>query len=161
MTPRRPAPTACSDGDSPSRSALVESQISASTPASPSARKRASSVIGPISGRRIELPVAGVDDRAERRGDGERHRLGDRVADRDRLDLERADRERLAGAVDRDRDFRRAVLALALGFEQAGGERRHPDRRLQPRPEVEQRAVVVLMRMGDDDAAQVGDAAPR
>ena len=30
--------------------ALVESQISARTPASPSARKRASSVIGPISG---------------------------------------------------------------------------------------------------------------
>ena len=46
---------------------------------------------------------------------------------------------------------------LALGFEQAGRERRHPDRRLEPRPEIEQRAVVVLMRMGDDDAAQVGE----
>ena len=50
ITPRSPCPTACSEGDSPSRSALVESQISASTPASPSSRKRASLVSGPISG---------------------------------------------------------------------------------------------------------------
>ncbi len=50
ITCRRPCPTACSEGDSPSRIALVESQISAITPASPRARKRASSVIGPISG---------------------------------------------------------------------------------------------------------------
>ena len=43
----------------------MESQISASTPSSPSARNRASSVSGPIVGVGIELPVAGVDDRAE------------------------------------------------------------------------------------------------
>ncbi len=67
--------------------------------------------------------------------------------------------ERLACPVDGHRDLGRVRRsALALGFEQAGGERRHPDRRLEPRPELVQRAVVILMRVGDDDAAKVRPA---
>ncbi len=103
---------------------------------------------------RIDLPVARVDDGAGGRCDGERHRLGNGVRDRDGLDLERPDRELLAGPVDRCRDLRRALLALPLGLQQASRERRHPDRRLELRPDIEQRPVMVLMRVGDDDAAQ-------
>ena len=62
----------------------------------------------------------------------------------------------LAGAIDGDRDLRRARLRLPLGLEQAGGERRHPALRLEARPQIEQRAVVILMRVGDDDALEVG-----
>ena len=50
MTSARPSETCRSDGDSPSRIALVESQTSASTPSSPSARNRGSSVSGPSAG---------------------------------------------------------------------------------------------------------------
>ena len=107
-----PSPTATSDGDLPSRSALVESQISASTPLSPRRGNAPRRSCGPIVGCRIDLPVAGVDDGAGRRGDRQRHRLGDRMGDRNGFDLERTDGELLAGPVDRHRDFRRALLAL-------------------------------------------------
>ena len=42
--------TSVSEGERPSRTALVESPISASTPASPSSRNRRSSVGGPMIG---------------------------------------------------------------------------------------------------------------
>ena len=44
-----------------------------------------------VERRLVELEVAGVDDRAERRPDRERHRVDDAVRDVDRLDLERPD----------------------------------------------------------------------
>ncbi|MNL20055.1 hypothetical protein D3C87_1412860 [compost metagenome] len=47
---RSPSDTSCSEGDTPSRSELVLSHINASTPSSPMARKRASSVNGPRDG---------------------------------------------------------------------------------------------------------------
>jgi hypothetical protein len=50
MTLRSPSPTSFSDGETPSRIALVESQISASTPWSPSFSKALRSVFGPIDG---------------------------------------------------------------------------------------------------------------
>ena len=50
---------------------------------------------------------------------------------------------------------RAAALVVALGFQHAGGERRRIDRHVQARPEIVQRAVVVLMGMGDDDALEI------
>ena len=50
-----------------------------------------------IGGRGIDLEIAGVDDDAERRGDGQRHGAHDRVRDVDELDLERADLDDLLG----------------------------------------------------------------
>ena len=94
-------------------------------------------------------------DRAERRADRERIRLRDRVRDGDVLDVERPDGEALRRRDDRDRDPRRARLARRAWLEQAGGEGGRVDRHLQPRPEVEQRAEMVLVRMGDDDAGEI------
>ena len=54
-----------------------------------------------------------------------------------------------------DRNVRRARLARALGLEQRGGERRRIDRHLQPRPQVEQRAEMILVRVGEHDAGEV------
>ena len=48
--PARTAATSVSDGERPSRTALVESPTSASTPSSPISRRRFSSVGRPISG---------------------------------------------------------------------------------------------------------------
>src|SRR5690606_27908901 len=47
----------------------------------------------------------------------------------------------------------------ALGFEQAGGEGRHPHRLPEARPQIEQRAVMVFMGVGDDDADDIVDHA--
>ena len=79
------------------------------------------------------------------------------MRDRNGLDFERTDREALAGLVDDDRHVRSAGLGAALRIQQTGRERRHPDLRLQARPQVKQRAVVILMRMGDHNAAQAAD----
>ena len=49
----------------------------------------------------VELEVAGVDDRPDRRLEGDAHRVGDRVADAERDDAERPDVELVAG-VERD-----------------------------------------------------------
>ena len=45
-----------------------------------------------VGGSGVDLEIAGVDDDAERGGDGQRDRAHDRVGDVDELDLERADR---------------------------------------------------------------------
>ena len=89
--PRSTAATSRSDGLSPSRSTLVESQTSASTPSSPSALKPR------LVGRRaddrgrVDLPVAAMDDQAGRRADRERRAFRDRMGDRDEFDVERSD----------------------------------------------------------------------
>ena len=43
----------------------------------------------------------------------------------------------------------------ALGLEQRGGERRRVDRAAQPRPQVDQRAEMVLMRVGEHEAGEI------
>ena len=110
---------------------------------------------GAERGVEVDLPVAGVDHRSERRLDRQRHRLGDRVVDADRLDLERADIDAIALLEDRHRDFGAAALVVALGLEHAGGKGRGIDRHVQARPEIVQGAVVILVGMGDDDALEV------
>ena len=47
-----------------------------------------------LDGRRIELEVAGVEDRADRRADDQPDRVRDAVVDRDRLDFEGAEGRR-------------------------------------------------------------------
>ena len=74
--------TSASEGERPSRTALVESPTSARQPSSPSARSFASSVGGADDRRRIDLPVAGVQHGAERRADDQRVRFRDRMRHR-------------------------------------------------------------------------------
>ena len=67
----------------------------------------------------IDLPVAGMDDIAERRADDQRHRLGDRVVDADRLDLERTDIDPVALLEDRDRHVGARPFEIAFGVKHA------------------------------------------
>ena len=71
------------------------------------------------------------------------------------LDVEWPDIETAAKRNDFHGDFRRAGLARAFCVEQCGRERRGIDRQLQPRPQVEQRAEMILMRMGEHQAGEV------
>src|ERR1035437_7697441 len=74
---------------------------------------------------------------------------------RDQFDIEWADLETAAERHDRDWNFRRARLARALGRQQRGGERRGIDRNLQLWPQIEDRAVMVFMRMGEHQADEI------
>ncbi len=77
------------------------------------------------------------------------------MRDRDELDLERTDFDAAAERNGADRDFRRAGLAEPARLGEAGGEARHVDGRAERRPKLRQRADVVLMRVGDDDADEI------
>ena len=132
-----------------------KSQTSASTPSSPSAVRRASSVGRPRTGVGVDLPVAGMDDEAGRRADRERRALRDRMGDGNEFDVERADLEPRARLDDPDRNLRRARLAEPARFGEAGGEGRRIDLDAEARPQLGQRADMVLVRMGDDDADEI------
>src|SRR4029079_12971093 len=103
----------------------------------------------------VELPVAGVNDNAERAADGESVGLRDRGGAVDAFDLEGPERKRLARSDDGHRDVRRPRRAGALGADEAGGEGRGEDGQAQPRPEVEERAEMILVTVSENDAGNV------
>src|SRR5215211_1934405 len=105
--------------------------------------------------RRVDLPVTGMQDGAERRADDQGIGFRNRMGDRHVFELESTDREAPAERDDLDRDLRSAGLALALGLKQCRRERRGVDRNLQLRPQVQEGADMILMGMGEDDAGKV------
>ena len=80
-----------------------------------------------IDRRVVELEVAGVDDRPDRRPEGDAHRVRDRVADPERHDVERADVD-LVARLHRDERVVVELVLLDLVAEQAArqGARRRP-----------------------------------
>ena len=77
------------------------------------------------------------------------------MGDGDEFDVERSDLDPVARLDDLDGNLGRAGLAQAARLGKAGGEARRVDRHAEPRPEFGERADMVLMRMGDDDADEV------
>ena len=106
-------------------------------------------------GGRIELPVAGVEDAADRGGDQERIALGNRVGDVDRLDSERPERKRPAGPHQRYRDVLDDIVGGAFGREHGCRERGGEDRPVEAGPQVKDGAVMVLVAVGEDQAEDV------
>jgi hypothetical protein len=147
--------TSASLGLTPSRTTLVESHTSARTPSSPSARKASSEVSEPRYGGVVDLPVARVDHEARRRADRDGVRFRDRVGDRHVFEVEGPELQALARLDLVQVDLRGVGLAEAAGFEQADGEARGIDRHLQAGPQLGQRADVVLVGVGDEDAQQI------
>ena len=138
--PRRPCPsarrsacsarsrTSASEPASPSTKTLVESQTMASTPSSPR-RRMASMSVGRAEQRvGVDLPVAGVQDRAQRRADRQAVGLGDRVGEGDQVDLERAERDRAAERHLGDRHLVQQAGLAQLLADQEGGEGRGVER---------------------------------
>ena len=121
------------------------------TPSAPSLARIAKSDSLPSTGRVVELEVAGVDDDADRRPEGDPHRVGDRVADPERDDAERPDLDLVAGLEGKDRVVVELVL-LDLVAEEAAGEGRGVDRHARELgQDVRQRADVVLVGVGDEE----------
>src|ERR1700751_440109 len=104
---------------------------------------------------RIDLPIAGVKHAAERRADDEAVRFGNRMGHGYELDIEWSERESAAERDDVHRDLGRTRLALQLGLQQRGGKRCGVDRQLEPRPQVEQRAEMILVRVGEHEAENI------
>jgi hypothetical protein len=105
---------------------------------------------------RVELPVAGMQHGAGRGPDHQRVRLRDRMGQRDQLDVERPDVEPAAERLLDDLDRMEQAGLRELQAQDRGGERRRVDRAAEPRPQMADRADMVLMRVGDDEAGQVG-----
>jgi hypothetical protein len=103
----------------------------------------------------IDLPVAGVQDGAERRLDRQPVRLRDRVRDGHELDPERPELQIAA-----QRDLGQADLIEDAGVaqllaDQEGGERRGVERGFQARPQPAERTDVVLVSVRQHDAQDV------
>ena len=111
--------------------------------------------------RVVDLPVAGVEDVAERRFDQQAVALGDRVGERDIGDAERVELDRAAALDDPQADLAGQPFLLQLAGDQPGGERRRVERHLEVGGEIGQRADMVLMAVGQDDADQVRSSAAR
>ena len=116
--------TSASEPDVPGDSTLVLSQMIASTPLL--AQRLQCRLVGPLADqrRRVELPVAGVQQPAERRLEDQCVGIGDRVGDVDEPALEAADAELLARLDDPDRHIAGEVGLAQLRAQHGGGERR-------------------------------------
>ena len=147
--------TSVSDGERPSRTALVESPTSARQPSLPSARSLASSVGGPSTGvgSIFQSPVCSTVPSAVRMM--RPFDSGIEWAIETSSMSNGTEREAAAERHDGDRNLRRARLAQPLGLEQRGGERRGVDRNLEPRPQIEHRAEMIFVGVGEHEAEQV------
>ena len=105
--------------------------------------------------RWVDLPVGGVENEAGGSSDRQRRAFGDGMGDRDELDDERADGDFIALGDDPQRNLGRARLAEPARLGESGRKARHIDGRAKVRPKFGERADVVLVRMGDDDADQI------
>ena len=103
----------------------------------------------------VELPVAGVEDAAERRVDDETVPFGNRVRHRGVAELEVAERQRPAHRDDVELDLLVDALLDQLAADEAGGERRRVQRHAEVGGEIGDRADMVLVAMRQDDAEQV------
>ena len=104
----------------------------------------------------VELEVTGVNDDPDRGPQGDPHRVGDRVADPERDDRERPDRDLIARLERQERIVVELVL-LDLVAEQAAGERRGVDGHAgELGQDVRQAADVVLVGVSDEERPDVG-----
>ena len=77
------------------------------------------------------------------------------MGDGDEFNQERADRDLLAQLHDLEGNLGRARLAEPTRLGETGREARRVDRRAKARPEIGERADVVLVRVGNDNADEI------
>ena len=124
----------------------------------PEPRERAQVGEPAVQRQLVHLEVAGVQQRAGRRADHDGQRVGDRVVDRDELEVE--DAELLPRPLlDRQRIRGEAVL-LELGLDEGEGQLRADDRDVGLALQQERhRADVVLVAVGEDDGLDLVEPA--
>ena len=144
----------------PGTSALVESVMNRSTPSSPSRANARRSVIRRVQRELVHLEVAGVQDQPGAGADRDREGVGDRVVDRDELQVERAEADPVALADHVVHGLLEPVLAqLAVeqGQGQLGADQRDVPALAQ---EVRHGADVVLVAVGEDQGLDLVEPVP-
>ena len=100
----------------------------------------------------VHLEVAGLEHDARRALDGEGHRVGDGVVHMDGLDGKAAQLELAPGGDLHQLGAAQQAVLLQLVLDEADGEPGGVDRQVHLLEQVGQRADVVLVAVGDDDA---------
>ena len=119
----------------------------------------------PVVGRRgIDLEIAGMDDHAQRSVDGQRHAIHQAMRDLDGVDGEGPDLETLARTDLAQVGVVEQAVFFEFVFHVGQGELRAPDRHIQLAENPGQRADVVFVAVGENDAfhplavfGQIGD----
>ena len=154
MMPASERATSRSEGERPSRSALVESQIIAVTPSAPSSLRRASSIGAPISG------VASIFQSPVWRARPWRVRTATALGSGIECATEMSSRlkgptsKRLLSGHLLDGQLHLAAELRELGLEHRRRERGCIDRHPEPRPQLDDGADVVLVRVGQHEAGE-------
>ena len=103
--------------------------------------------------RQVDLEIARVHHGAERRSDGKRHGIGDAVVDVDEFYRKTPETKRRAGLPNKDLRVVEQVMLLEFEFNERGRERQRVDGDVQFPDQIRHGADVVLMTMGQDQAA--------
>jgi hypothetical protein len=106
----------------------------------------------------VELEVAGMHDDANRRAQGDPHRVGDGVADPERDHREGPDGDLVAGLQAEERVVVKLVLLDLVAEQPARQDRRVDGHAGELREHVRQGPDVILVRMRDEERPDVGAA---
>ena len=145
--------TARSEGVRPGRSTFVESENSASTPLPPVVGERVQIADVLVRGRGVKFEIAGVNDRAQRRGDGQCAGLNDAVRQVDELHAERSHLERRAGMHLPQVGAFRQIVFDQLGLRQRQRKGRAVDRHINFFQQIGQAADVIFVAMRQQNGA--------
>ncbi len=104
-----------------------------------------------VERREIDLEVAGMNHDADRRFNGQRDAIHQRVRHADRLDGERPDGELFSGRDLDQRDFVEQLVLFELAFDVGQRELGGVDRNLDLAQNPRQAADVVLVPVGEND----------
>ena len=104
----------------------------------------------------VDLEVAGVDDDADGRGDGEGDAIDERVGDANRLDAERPDGEALAGKHLDEVGVVEEAMLFELAFDVGEGELRAVDGNFKGGEDPWQAADVILVAVREQDGSDLG-----
>ncbi len=135
----------------PSRSTLVEIGQEREHAAVTVSIERAEINRIALDGRFVNFEIAGVNDDADGRGDGERDAIHQRMRDADEFDLERPDLEAFAWPDGVHLGLIEQAELLQFAFDQAEGEARGINRRIRYLQQERQRADVIFVRVREHD----------
>ena len=101
----------------------------------------------------VDLEIARVDDDAQRGADGKRAGVGNRVRDVDELAAQRSQLDGVTGVHGAQLDGVEKAMLAQLVAKEAQGDRCPEHRYREPGQDVWQPADVILVAMGEQDAA--------
>ena len=109
----------------------------------------------PRNRRQVDLEVTRVQNRTQRRSDGQRNRIRDRMVGVDKLHLKASQFDRISCADMVEPNLLRHFMLGKLGFDDPAGQPGGVNRSIALTQHIRDRADMILMPMGDDITAQL------